>query len=122
MVLRKLAGARRVEATVVLIPIRGTGLGPRDVTPEATRSVGERDVPGLPIALAIEGLKKTPHAVLSRGVAMTRGRTLIVNLPGNPRAVEEGLDVMLPLFDHIAEVMAGPREHLTEADTGHGSA
>jgi molybdopterin adenylyltransferase len=103
----------------IVITTGGTGLSPRDITPEATRDIAERDVPGLPVALAIEGLKKTPYAVLSRGVAVTRGRTLVVNLPGNPKAVAEGMDVLLPLFPHIAEVLGLPVEHLTDADTGH---
>jgi molybdenum cofactor synthesis domain-containing protein len=103
----------------IVVTTGGTGLSPRDITPEATRDVAERDVPGLPIALAIEGLKKTPYSVLSRGVAVTRGRTLIVNLPGNPKAVAEGLDVLLPLFPHIADVLGLPVEHLTDTDTGH---
>jgi molybdenum cofactor synthesis domain-containing protein len=102
----------------IVVTTGGTGLAPRDVTPEATRAVAERDVPGLPVALAIEGLKKTPFAVLSRGIAVTRGRALIVNLPGNPKAVEEGLDVLLPLFSHIGAVLSGPLEHRTAADRG----
>lgn len=103
----------------VVVTTGGTGLAPRDVTPEATRDVAERDVPGLPLALALEGLKHTPFAVLSRGVAVTRGRTLIVNLPGNPKAVAEGMDVLLPLAAHIADILAGPYEHRSAADTGH---
>lgn len=103
----------------IVITTGGTGLAPRDVTPEATLDVAERQVPGLPIALALEGLKKTPYAVLSRGVAVLRGSTLVVNLPGNPRAVDEGLDVLLPLFEHIGQVLGASMEHRTAADTGH---
>lgn len=103
----------------IIVTTGGTGLSPRDITPEATRDIAEREVPGLPIALALEGLKKTPYAVLSRGISVTRGRTLIVNLPGNPRAVAEGLDVLLPLFPHIADVLRLPMEHRTDADSGH---
>lgn len=95
----------------VVITTGGTGLTPRDITPEATRAIAEREVPGIPIALAIEGLKKTPYAALTRGVAVTRGNTLIVNLPGSPKAVEEGMDVLLPLLDHVAQLLAGPLEH-----------
>ena len=105
----------------IVITTGGTGLSPRDVTPEATRDIAERDVPGLPIALAIEGLKKTPFAVLSRGIAVTRGRTLIVNLPGNPKAVEEGLGVLLPLLPHIAQLLEEQVEHRTDADRGAGA-
>ena len=103
----------------VVITTGGTGLSPRDITPEATRAIAERDVPGIPVALWVEGLKKTPFAVLSRGIAVVRARTLVVNLPGNPRAVDEGLDVLLPLIAHAARVLAEPVEHATSADTGH---
>ena len=103
----------------VVITTGGTGFTARDVMPEATRDVAERDVPGIPIALALEGLKKTPFAVLSRGIAVLRGRTLVVNLPGNPRAVDEGMDVLLPLLPHIAQLLAGPLEHRTDGDSGH---
>lgn len=104
----------------VIISTGGTGLSPRDVTPEATRDIAERDVPGIPIALAVEGLKKTPFAVLSRGITVTRGRTLIVNLPGNPKAVNEGMDVLLPLLSHVAQVLGEAHvEHRTAGDTGH---
>jgi molybdenum cofactor synthesis domain-containing protein len=105
----------------VVLTTGGTGLSPRDITPEATRDVAERDVPGLPVALWIEGLKKTPYAILSRGVAVTRGRTLIVNLPGNPKAVAEGLDVLLPLLPHAAQILAAAMEHRSDGDTGHAS-
>ncbi len=103
----------------LIITTGGTGLTARDVTPEATRDIAERDVPGIPVALWMEGLKKTPFAVLSRGVAVTRGRTLIVNLPGNPKAVAEGMDVLLPLLGHIATLLGGSFEHRTDTDTGH---
>lgn len=95
----------------IVLTTGGTGLTERDVTPEATRDIAGRDVPGIPIALAIAGLQKTPYAALTRGIAVVRGNTLIVNLPGSPKAVDEGLDVLLPLFGHIAELLAGPVEH-----------
>jgi molybdenum cofactor synthesis domain-containing protein len=95
----------------IVITTGGTGLTPRDITPEATRDIAERDVPAIPIALALEGLKKTPFAALSRGIAVTRGNTLIVNLPGSPKAVAEGMAVLLPLIPHVAELLAGPVEH-----------
>lgn len=95
----------------IVITTGGTGLTARDITPEATRDIAERDVPAIPIALALSGLEKTPYAALTRGVAVTRGKTLIVNLPGSPKAVEEGLAVLLPLVGHIAELLAGPVEH-----------
>ncbi|GAB4321218.1 MAG: MogA/MoaB family molybdenum cofactor biosynthesis protein [Dehalococcoidia bacterium] len=106
-----LAGWCDGDTADVVITTGGTGLTPRDITPEATRDVGERDVPGIPAAITVAGLAKTPFAALSRGIAVTRGRTLIVNLPGSPKAVADGLDVLLPLLPHVAELLAGPVEH-----------
>ena len=95
----------------VILTTGGTGLTPRDLTPEATRDIAERDVPGIPLAIAQEGLKHTSYAILSRGLAVTRGATIIVNLPGSPKGVADGLAVLLPLMPHIAELLAGPVEH-----------
>jgi len=85
----------------------GTGLGPRDVTPEATEAVCDRLVPGLGELMRAEGLKKTRNAVLSRGSAGIRGKTLIVNLPGSPKAVRECLEAILDLLPHAIEMMHG---------------
>ncbi len=85
----------------------GTGLGPRDVTPEATLAVCDRLVPGLSELMRADGRKKTPNAVLSRGVVGMRGRTLIVNLPGSPRAVREVLEAVLEVLPHAVEMMRG---------------
>ena len=85
----------------------GTGLGPRDVTPEATLAVIDREVPGLAEAMRMGSLAKTPRAMLSRAVAGIRGRTLIVNLPGSPRGVEECLEIILPALDHGLAIMRG---------------
>ncbi len=86
----------------------GTGLGQRDVTPEATRTVIEREVPGLPEAMRYATAQKTPMAWLSRAVAGVRGRCLIINLPGSPKAVRECLEVVLPLIPHALETLHGP--------------
>jgi molybdenum cofactor synthesis domain-containing protein len=104
-----------MEICDVILTTGGTGLTPRDQTPEATRDIAERDVPGIPIALIQNGLQHTPYAALTRGVAVTRGRTLIVNLPGSPKAVTQGMDVLLPLLGHVAELLEGPLEHETDA-------
>jgi molybdenum cofactor synthesis domain-containing protein len=85
----------------------GTGLGPRDVTPEATSAVCERMVPGLAEAIRQEGLKKTKNAMLSRAVAGVRQSTLIVNLPGSPKAVKESLEVILGVLPHAMDMLAG---------------
>ena len=85
----------------------GTGLGPRDNTPEATREVIEKEIPGVPQALLEAGLKKTKFAMLSRAVAGVRGRTLIINLPGSPTAVREAFEVLKPVLLHAVELVRG---------------
>ena len=91
----------------VVLTTGGTGLAPRDVTPTATLSVIDYQVPGLPEAMRAESLKKTANAMLSRMVAGVRGRTLIVNLPGSPRAVAECLDVIKAALPHAVETLRG---------------
>lgn len=91
----------------VVITTGGTGLTPRDVTPEATLAVVNRIVPGFAEAMRAESLKKTPHAMLSRAVVGTRGKCLIVNLPGGPKAVRECLAVILPALPHAVETLRG---------------
>jgi molybdopterin adenylyltransferase len=85
----------------------GTGMSPRDVTPEATRAVAGREVPGIPEAMRAASLAKTPHAVLSRAVAVIRGCTLIINLPGSPRGARENLEVVLPALPHGLDKLKG---------------
>jgi molybdenum cofactor synthesis domain-containing protein len=85
----------------------GTGLGPRDVTPEATRAVIDREVPGIPEAMRAKGLGVTSHAMLSRAVAGVRGRTLIVNLPGSPKGAVESLGFVKDALPHAVEILHG---------------
>jgi molybdenum cofactor synthesis domain-containing protein len=93
----------------------GTGPAPRDLTPEATKDIIEREVPGIAEALRFEGYRRTPLAVISRGVAGTRGRTLIVNLPGSPKAVREGLETLTPILPHAVRMVRGvDTEHRPE--------
>ncbi|MBN2130658.1 MAG: MogA/MoaB family molybdenum cofactor biosynthesis protein [Sedimentisphaerales bacterium] len=91
----------------VVFTTGGTGLGPRDVTPEATSSVCERLVPGLVELMRAESLKKTRNAVLSRAVAGLRGNTLIINLPGSPKAVRECVEILLDILPHAVEMIHG---------------
>ncbi len=91
----------------IIITTGGTGLSPRDITPEATKSVIEREVPGIAEAIRIRGLDSTPRAVLSRGVAGVRGKTLIINLPGSPSAVVQGMEVILPVLKHALDKIKG---------------
>ncbi|HEY3316363.1 MAG TPA: molybdenum cofactor synthesis domain-containing protein [Bacillota bacterium] len=91
----------------LILTTGGTGLAPRDHTPEATLAACDRPVPGIPEAIRQESLKKTSRAMLSRAVAGTRGRSLIINLPGSPRAVRECLEVVMPVLGHALELLRG---------------
>ena len=99
------------EQQALVVVTGGTGLGPRDVTPEATRDVIEREVPGLAEAMRSAGRALTPRADLSRGVCGTRGATLIVDLPGSPRGATESLEAVLGLLPHALDLMVGETEH-----------
>ena len=110
---------RRIESMLVAAAARhplvvttgGTGLTPRDVTPQATLAVIDYQVPGFAEAMRADGRTKTPMAILSRAVVGVRGQTLIVNLPGSPRAALESLAVLEPVLDHALETLRGPLEH-----------
>ena len=99
----------------VILTTGGTGFGPRDITPEATRSVTNRDAPGLAEAMRAASLRQTSHAMLSRSVAGIRNRTLIVNLPGSPRGAVENLQVILPVLPHAVQLLT----ESPEAEAGH---
>jgi molybdopterin adenylyltransferase len=89
----------------------GTGVALRDVTPEATRAVVDREIPGLGELMRATGLRSTPYAVLSRAIAGTRGSVLIVNLPGSPKGAVESLDAIVELVPHVLELLSGQTEH-----------
>lgn len=99
----------------LILTTGGTGFGPRDVTPEATQAVIDREAPGLAEAMRAESLKITPHAMLSRSKAGIRGSTLIVNLPGSPRAAVENLTVILPVLEHAIALL----QNDPSAEAGH---
>ena len=104
--------AELADTAAVVLTTGGTGVAPRDVTPEATRTVLEREAPGIAEAIRAESLSKTPHALLSRGVAGIVGRSLVVNLPGSPGGCRDGYAVLRPALAHAVGL-------LTEAETAH---
>jgi len=99
------------EIHPLVVTTGGTGLTPRDVTPQATLAVIDYEVPGLAEAIRAEGRATTPFAALSRAVVGVRGRTLIVNTPGSPKAALESLEAILPVLDHALETLAGSHDH-----------
>lgn len=91
----------------IILTTGGTGFAPRDVTPEATRAVIQREAPGLAEVMRAEGLRSTPHAMLSRAIAGIRARTLIINLPGNPKGALENLQAIMPVLPHAVQLLSG---------------
>lgn len=107
----------RIETTLIeysdgknidlIITTGGTGVGPRDVTPDATRRIMDKEIPGMAEAMRRESMNKTPHAMISRALAVIRKETLIINLPGSPRGARENLQVILPALKHAVEKIKG---------------
>lgn len=118
---RAAIGAALVEGAAIhplVLTTGGTGLTPRDVTPQATAAILDYEVPGIAEAIRAEGRRSTPFAALSRGLVGVRGGSLIVNLPGSPKGALESFEVLVPLLDHALETLAGPFDHAAARAAG----
>jgi len=112
---KKLTHLSDIIKADIIITTGGTGLSPRDVTPDATLEVIDKEVPGMAEAMRGESLKKTANAMISRAVVGVRGETLIINLPGSPKAVRENLSVILPAIPHAIEKLKGDQRECAES-------
>ncbi len=107
---------RAAETANLVVTTGGTGIGPRDVTPEATRAVCGRLLDGVPELMRAEGRRQTPMAILSRAVCGTLGKTLVLNLPGSPAGAVSSLEAVLPILPHAVDLLAGKTEHRTNEE------
>jgi len=115
-----IAGAIQLGATRhrLVVTTGGTGLTPRDVTPQATATILDYEVPGIAEAMRADGRRSTPFAALSRGLVGVRGGTLVANLPGSPKGALESFEVLVPLLDHALETLSGPFDHAAARAAG----
>ena len=107
LIVKKLVEFTDKKGLDIVITTGGTGVSPRDVTPEATASVVDKIIPGMAEAMRFESLKKTPYAVISRGICGIKGKSLVINLPGSPKAARENLGVILPAIKHTVLKIQG---------------
>lgn len=120
LISRRLSTLADGNQVAAIFTTGGTGVAVRDVTPEATRAVLDREIPGIGELMRARGRESTPLAMLSRAVAGTRGRVLVVNLPGSPRGAVESLDAIVELVPHVLDLLQGQTEHPAGSERGAG--